>query len=67
MGIYFDKCHKCGNEALYNDRYDSDCCVVCNIWLTKLCDCEGCFHCESRPNVPNIPIVTDNNELQHIE
>lgn len=46
-------CPKCGKPKSQSFRFDADYCGHCNIWLTPICDTEGCIFCAERPEKPN--------------
>lgn len=46
-------CPVCGkNELFFYDRYDADCCLSCNVWLSKNCGNPKCPYCSNRPETP---------------
>ncbi len=45
-------CPKCKGKTFYNERYDSNYCKACNIWLEDNCGDTDCFYCASRPEKP---------------
>lgn len=47
------ECPWCGEQKLFfYDRFDSICCLGCNVWLTKACSDPRCPFCSSRPETP---------------
>ena len=45
-----EKCLKCNNMILYDERYDSAYCDACDKWLEEKCDDESCFYCKDKPS-----------------
>lgn len=45
-------CSICGNSSFYFYRFDADCCLGCNIWLSEKCSDPGCTYCSQRPESP---------------
>jgi predicted amidophosphoribosyltransferase len=46
-------CNECQTKLKYNERYDSDYCENCNMWLDKRCTDAECFYCRDRPENPS--------------
>lgn len=36
----------------YYYKYDADCCLSCNRWITKNCGDSECMYCANRPDTP---------------
>ena len=45
-------CPECGGGIFYYYRFDADCCLGCNIWLSKKCADPNCMYCSRRPESP---------------
>ncbi len=46
-------CPVCGkNELFFYYRYDANCCLGCNVWLSKNCGDPDCPYCSNRPDTP---------------
>lgn len=51
--LYNGDCENCGKTILfYFYRYDADCCLSCNRWITKNCGDPKCMYCANRPDTP---------------
>ena len=47
------ECPECGEKSLFfYDKYDSICCVGCNVWLNEKCSDPNCPYCARRPENP---------------
>lgn len=52
-GVVLDtRCYECKNNLLYFDKYDSDFCPECNIWVSPTCEDDNCPYCKKRPQTP---------------
>ena len=48
------KCPFCGEVDLFlYDKYDAECCVSCDVWISKACGDPNCPFCAGRPSVPS--------------
>lgn len=52
IGTIYGKCKICGNPLLYYYKYDADCCITCNEWLSENCGDSNCPYCSIRPETP---------------
>ncbi len=55
-----EKCLKCNNLILYDERHDSAYCDACDEWLEEKCDDKNCFYCKDRPDKPSKVIINNN-------
>lgn len=48
------ECLQCGErKLLFYDKYDTVCCVGCDVWFSPKCDTTDCPFCSSRPDTPS--------------
>ncbi len=45
-------CPRCQNGLSHSERFDSDYCKKCNVWIEMTCDDPGCGFCSKRPDHP---------------
>lgn len=45
-------CPECGKDSFYFYRFDANCCLGCNIWLSEKCSDSNCRYCSHRPESP---------------
>lgn len=51
-GFIYDEKHDCGTNIVYYEKYDSEFCPKCNIWIANLCSDKNCVYCKNRPEKP---------------
>ncbi|MDE5584667.1 MAG: toxin-antitoxin system protein [Ruminococcus sp.] len=52
-GTYLSsKCSRCGNNLFLFDRFDAECCIMCDIWTETKCGDPECEFCSKRPDTP---------------
>ena len=50
------KCPKCGSPLFYAYRYDTECCFLCDAWMSDNCGDPNCPFCAERPEVPSLVV-----------
>lgn len=56
------ECPHCGEKQFHYDKYDSDCCIGCDIWFDERCGDPECPYCSVRPETPSEALFSDENK-----
>ncbi len=52
-GVFLDeRCPECDEKLIFFDKYDANCCIHCNEWITPNCGEKDCKYCNERPKTP---------------
>lgn len=61
------RCPYCNGEISYNEKYDAECCTVCDIWLENKCLDPECCYCVNRPEKPHTNEINKNQFIRRLK